>query len=161
MAITLPDDITYVSSGSKPRGAAGTRSGSDVVWANAGAIKAGKSKTYTVAATVRGGSALYSGMDAVLGTPTFIHALLASYNNHGSRQVGEDAQVLGFDAEADVVLSDGTTCTVEAPTSQVRAKGYNHAVAANAGNGVYGYNSKLDANGGLAQRWVEGPSEST
>lgn len=38
-------------------------------------------------------------------------------------QVGAGAQVLAFDAMADVVLSDGTTCTVEAPESHVRTKG--------------------------------------
>lgn len=43
------------------------------------------------------------------------------------RQVGTGAQVLAFDATAEVVLSDGTTCTVTAPESHVRAKGYKHA----------------------------------
>lgn len=53
LAITLPGDVSYVSSGSKPMGFSGTLSGSNVVWANAGPVNAGKSKTYTAATTVR------------------------------------------------------------------------------------------------------------
>ena len=53
VAITLPDDVTYSSSGSKPMGSAGTLVEGAVTWANAGAIKVGKSKTYMAAVTVR------------------------------------------------------------------------------------------------------------
>lgn len=35
--------------------------------------------------------------------------------------------MLAFHAAAEVMLSDGTTCTVNAPESQIRAKGYKHA----------------------------------
>lgn len=48
-------------------------------------------------------------------------------------QVGAGAQVLAFDATAAVVLSDGTTCNVEAPESHIRAKGFKHAVAGGGG----------------------------
>ena len=63
--------------------------------------------------------------------------------------------MLAFDAAADVVLADGTTCTVEAPESHIRAKGYKHAAAtaaATGASGAYGYNSNLDASNGAAER---------
>ena len=75
-------------------------------------------------------------------------------------QVDDDAQVLAFDASALVVLSDGTTCEVEAPESHVRAKGYKHAVASSGSStgasGAYGYQSNLDASNGAVERCVGG-----
>lgn len=52
VAITLPNDVTYVSSISKPRGAAGTLAAGTVAWVNAGGINAGKSAIFTVQAKV-------------------------------------------------------------------------------------------------------------
>jgi hypothetical protein len=52
VAIMLPDHVTYTSSSAKPMGSAGTHAGGEVTWASAGAINAGKSKTYTAAMTV-------------------------------------------------------------------------------------------------------------
>ena len=67
-------------------------------------------------------------------------------------QVGAGAQVMAFDATANVVLSDGTICAVNAPESHVRTKGYKHAVAPLPTAGVYGYSSYLDATDGAQER---------
>lgn len=53
MGITLPDDVTYTSSSSKPMASAGTLVEGAVTWANGGAIKAGGSKTFTGTMGVR------------------------------------------------------------------------------------------------------------
>lgn len=47
MGIHLPDHVTYTSSNSKPMGSRGALVDDTATWANGGAIKAGKSKTYT------------------------------------------------------------------------------------------------------------------
>ena len=47
MGIHLPDHVTYTSARSKPMGSPGALVGDTATWANGGAIKAGKSKTYT------------------------------------------------------------------------------------------------------------------
>ena len=49
VAISLPSDVTYTKSSSRPMGSAGTLVGSAVTWANAG-----KAKTFTAEMTVRG-----------------------------------------------------------------------------------------------------------
>ena len=68
-------------------------------------------------------------------------------------QVGAGAQVLSFDAAASVVLSDGTTCAVEAPESLVRAKGYKHAVPPPGDNLLtYGVWSRLDGSNGFVEK---------
>lgn len=55
--------------------------------------------------------------------------------------------MLAFDAAAEVELSDGTVCTVNAPTSHIRAKGYKHAVpdAALVQGGSFRLLSRIDA----------------
>lgn len=63
--------------------------------------------------------------------------------------------MLAFDAAAELTLSDGTTCTVEAPHSLVRAKGYKHAVPdSQVQGGSYRMLSRLDA-GAAANGYVE------
>ena len=54
VGIHIPtDDVTYTSASSKPMGSAGALVGDIVTWANGGAIRAGKAKTYTVNMQVR------------------------------------------------------------------------------------------------------------
>lgn len=64
-------------------------------------------------------------------------------------QVNAGAQLLTFDATAAVVLADGTTCTVEAPSSLVRAKGYKQAIPDGPENYVYPIGMRLAAADGV------------
>lgn len=76
-----------------------------------------------------------------------------------NQQVSAGAQILPFDAMAAVVLSDGTTCSVEAPESQIRAKGYKHAEPFPSGmtTRIIPYTSYLDASSsGYEERYVDG-----
>lgn len=73
VAIMLPGDVMYTKSSSRPMGAAGTLTGSDVVWANGGAIHAGKSKTYMAEMRVRPRVCVCV-MCVRLGRSTVVHA---------------------------------------------------------------------------------------
>lgn len=56
-----------------------------------------------------------------------------------SSQVLDGAELLVFDAAADLVLADGTTCTVEPLNSIVHVKGYKYAAVEARNN--YAFNS--------------------
>jgi hypothetical protein len=58
--------------------------------------------------------------------------------------VSEGAQLLTFGASAELMLSNGETCFVDAPASLIRAKGYKHAVPSNL-RGTFPISARLDA----------------
>jgi hypothetical protein len=57
--------------------------------------------------------------------------------------VGASAQVLAFSARAQLMFSDGSSCSVDAPQSLVRAKGFKNAVTT--AGGTYRMVARLNA----------------